>query len=112
MRTLDDSSTRDVVAIKRQISKNLRSRLKRQGVTVASLARDTGTSRTAIRRVLDGKNTSITLHTIVRTAKSLGFRLRLTMEPTIDKIETVPTPKGIEPLMRDLGQALDRLPQR
>jgi len=112
MRTLEDSSTREVVAIKRQISRSLRSRLKQRGVTVASLARDTGTSRTAIRRVLDDKNGSITLYTIVRTAKSLGYRLRLTMEPTIDKIERVPTPKAVEPLVKDLARALDRLPGR
>jgi hypothetical protein len=68
-----------------------------------------GRGRAAIRRVLDDRNTSITLHTIVRTAKTLGYRLRLTMEPTIEKVERVETPKAVEPLMRDLGRALDRL---
>ena len=112
MKTSKSSSLREVVAIKREISGNLRFRLKQKGVTVASLARDTGTSRTAIRRVLDGKNTSITLYTIVRTANSLGYRVRLIMEPRIDKIERIQTPKEVEPLMRALGQALDRLPAR
>jgi len=112
MRMLEDSSTREVLAIKRQISRSLRSRLKQKGATVASLARDTGTSRTAIRRVLDDQNTSITLHTIVRTANSLGYRLRLTMEPTIEKVERFATPKKVEPLMHELGRALDRLPAR
>lgn len=106
------TADRDVTTIKRQLSRTLRSRLKQKGVTVAALARNTGTSRAAIRRVLDDRNTSITLHTIVRTAKSLGYRLRLTMEPTIEKIERVETPKAVEPLMRDLGRALDRLPAR
>ncbi len=112
MKTLEDSSTREVVAIKRQISRSLRSRLKQRGATMASLARDTGTSRAAIRRVLDDQNTSITLHTIVRTAKSLAFQVRLTMEPTIEKVERVATPQAVEPLMRKLGRALDRLPAR
>jgi transcriptional regulator with XRE-family HTH domain len=112
MKTLEDPSLREVFAIKRTISSSLRSRLKQTGVTVASLARDTGTSRTAIRRVLDAKNTSITLQTMVRTAKSLGYRVCLTMEPTIDKIERVQTPKKVKPLMRALGHALDRLPAR
>lgn len=112
MRSSATTADREVATIKRQISRTLRSRLKQKGVTVASLARNTGTSRAAIRRVLDDRNTSITLHTIVRTAKSLGYRLRLTMEPTIEKIERVETPKSVEPLMRDLGQALDRLPAR
>jgi len=99
----------EVAAIKRQISRSLRTRLKERGVTVASLARDTGTSRTAIRRVLDHRNTSITLRTVVRTAKGLGYRLRLTMEPTIDKVERVQAPREVLPLMRGLGRAVDRL---
>lgn len=103
---------REVTRIKRQISRTLRSRLKAKGTTVASLARDTGTSRTAIRRVLDDENTSITLHTLVRTAQSLGYTLRLTMEPTIEKVEPVEPPREVESLMRDLGDALDRLPAR
>jgi len=106
------SADREVATIKRQISRTLNARLKRTDTTIASLARDTGTSRTAIRRVLDESNTSITLHTIVRTAQSLGYRLHLTMEPTIDKVERIETPKEVEPLMADLGRALDHLPSR
>lgn len=109
MRTRDDASTREVLAIKRVISRRLRARLKESGVTVASLARETGTSRTAIRRILDEQNTSITLHTMARMAKSLGFRLHLTMEPTIDRVERVEVPKKLRPLMNKLGRALDRL---
>lgn len=112
MKTLGDPSTKDVVAIKRTISKTLRSRLRERGVTVASIARDTGTSRTAIRRVLDEDNTSITLHTMVRTALSLGYRVRLVLEPSIEKIERVAPPVEVEPLMRELGESLDRLPMR
>ena len=112
MATLEKESLREVTAIKRQISKSLRFRLKQRGVTVASLARDTGTSRTAIRRVLDERNTAITLHTIVRTARGLGYRLRLSMEPTVERMERVPAPKEAEALMAALGHALDRVPVR
>lgn len=108
MVSLEKESRRDVAAIKRQISKGLRFRLKQSGVTVASLARDTGTSRTAIRRVLDERNTAITLHTIVRTAKVLGYRLHLSLEPSIDRVETITTPKAAEPLLAALGRSLDR----
>ena len=69
------------------------------------LCQTPGTSRTAIRRVLDQKNTSITLSTIVQTAKSLGYRLRLSMEPVIEKVDRVHTPKKVAPLMDELGQA-------
>lgn len=110
MGVLVKSSQVEALFLKRQLSKGLRLRLKQQGVTVASLARETGTSRTAIRRVLDGKNTSITLNTIVRTAKGLGYKVALVMEPTIDLVERVEAPKEAEPLMDALGEALDRLP--
>lgn len=106
------SADREVATIKRQIARTLNARLKSGGTTIASIARDTGTSRTAIRRVLDEHNTSITLHTIVRTAQSLGYRLRLTMEPTINKVECLEAPEEVKPLMADLGRALDRLPKR
>lgn len=112
MRTIRDPSAKDVFAIKRTISRTLRSRLKQRGVTLASLARDTGTSRTAIRRVLDASNTSITLYTIVRTARSLGYQVRLSLEPSIERIERVEAPAAAVPLMRDLGEALDRLRAR
>ena len=97
--------------IKRQIAKSLRFRLKQRGVTVAALARDR-TSRTAIRRVLDERTTAITLHTLVRTANGLGYRLRLSIEPAIERIEYVPTPREAEPLMAALGRGLDRRPAR
>lgn len=112
MKMLPDPSTRDILAIKRTISRTLRSRLKQREVTLASLARDTGTSRTAIRRVLDERNTSITLYTIVRTARSLGFHVRLSLEPSIDRIEAVETPAEVAPLMENLGAALERLSAR
>ena len=49
-------------------------------IAAASGVPRTGTCRTANRRVLDDRNTSITLPTIVRTATSLGYRLGRTME--------------------------------
>lgn len=112
MKTLVNPATREVTRIKRQISRTLRSRLKEKGITVASIARDAGTSRTAIRRVLDDENTSITLHTLVRTAQSLGYTLHLTMEPTIETVEQVETPREAKSLMDDLGKALDQLDAR
>ncbi len=111
MKTLEDPSTKDVVAIKRSISKTLRSRVRERGVTVASIARDTGTSRTAIRRVLEEDNTSITLHTMVRTAVSVRYRVRLVLEPAIKKIERVAPPAEVEPLMRELGESSARQPR-
>jgi transcriptional regulator with XRE-family HTH domain len=105
-------SKRDVSAIKRVLSRKLHARLKQRGESVASLARELGTSRTAVQRVLDPKNTSITLHTMVRAANSLGYKVSLTMEPRIDRIEKIDAPAALQPALNQLGDALDRLPAR
>lgn len=49
---------------------------------------------------------------MVKTAFSLGYRVRLVLEPSIEKIERVATPVEVEPLMRELGESLDRLAVR
>ena len=103
---------REVSAIKRMLSAKLQARLKQKRGTVASLARELGTSRTAVQRVLNPKNTSITLQTMVRAANSLGYKVSLTMEPRIEKVERVETPAEVESLMMKLGDAVDRLPAR
>ena len=104
------TANREASSIKRTLSRGFKSRLKAQGGSVASLARELGTSRTAIQRVLDPDNTSITLHTMVRAAHSLGYKVRLELEPRIHEIERVQTPKKLQPLIDQLGVAVDRLP--
>ena len=76
----------------------------------SDLARELATSRTAIDRVLDPRNTSITLRTLVETAERVGYRVKLTLEPTIEKIEPVATPRSASAMMKKLGCALDRIP--
>jgi DNA-binding phage protein len=112
MKASRDPATRELLALKRILARTLRARLAQRKVTVASLARDTGTSRTAIRRVLDADNTSLTLHTLVRTAHRLGLRVRLSLEPSIDRLEVVPPPPSLTPLLATLATTLDRLPAR
>jgi antitoxin HicB len=110
--TLTRQTEREAFTIKRELSGKLNAQIRWKKTSKASLARDLGTSRTAIDRVLDPKNTSITLRTLVRAANSLGYKIKLSLEPRIDKIEPVPTPPALEPLMRQLGKALDGLPAR
>lgn len=104
------TANREATTIKRTLSRGFKSRLLAQGGSVASLARELGTSRTAIQRVLDPENTSITLHTMVKAAHSLGYKVRLELEPRIHKIERVETPRKLRPLLDQLGAAVDRLP--
>lgn len=109
---LERNVQREASALKRVVSAGLRRQLARQGTSRASLARELGTSRSAIDRVLDEENTSITLHTLVRAASTLGYRLELSMTPRIDKVEAVKAPARLKPLMKKLGAALDRRPAR
>ncbi len=52
-----------------------------QQLSVSGLAERMGTGRSAVRRILDSKNTSITLRTMVRAAKAAGLKIQLVAEP-------------------------------
>ncbi len=48
-----------------------------QGLSKAEMMRRMGTSRSALNRLLDPGNGSVTLHTLQRAAATVGRRLRL-----------------------------------
>ena len=100
---------KEAITIKRVLSKGLKTRLKATKGSVASLSRELGTSRSVVQRVLDPKNTSITLKTMVKAASSLGYRLELKLEPRIDAVEEIETPASSGKLMAELGATLDRM---
>jgi DNA-binding phage protein len=79
------TKSNDLFALKRQIARSLRSKLERDNVSVSKLAKQIGTGRTAIRRVLDDTNTGITLRTMHKTAEALGLRLVLEARPMSPK---------------------------
>lgn len=64
-----------------RVKRTLCDTMKRRKITVASLARELGTGRTAVRRALDIKNTTTTFKTIQRTAKALGYAVKLETRP-------------------------------
>lgn len=110
--TLATQTKREAFAIKRVLSGKLNAQLRHRNTSKAALAKYLGTSRSAVDRVLDPKNTSITLRTLVRAANRLGYRINLTLEPRIDRVESVPVPQELKPLAHRLGEALDQLPAR
>jgi len=67
----------EATALKRVIATTLMHRMERLDLSVAELARSLGTSRAAVKRVLDPLNTSLTLNTLVRVAAALGCRVKL-----------------------------------
>src|SRR5882724_5843344 len=99
----------DLKSFKKNFARQVSNQLEKQKLTVSYLARKTKTSRIAIRRILDPKNTSLTLHTMAKTANGLGIKVYLQIEPTIDKIEEVAIPPDLSSLADKLGAAVDRL---
>ena len=67
----------EAVALKRVIAYALKEKMKADNISVNRLAKELETSRTAICRILDPNNTSITLNTIEKVAKYLGKRIIL-----------------------------------
>lgn len=76
---LDEQGIREEVtaaAIKEVIAAQLAAEMKKKGITKARMAEMMETSRAQIDRLLDPKNDSATLDTLVRAAKVVGRRLR------------------------------------
>lgn len=67
----------EAIAIKRVIAYALEQKMIEDNISVNRLAKELETSRTAICRILDPNNTSITLNTIEKVAKYLGKRIIL-----------------------------------
>ena len=67
----------EAIAIKRVIAYELEQKMLEDNMSVNRLAKELSTSRTAISRILDPQNTSITLNTIEKIAKYLGKRVIL-----------------------------------
>jgi hypothetical protein len=67
----------DLVNVKRTLAGSMKSK----NVTIAGLAKQLGTGRTAVRRALDVENTSTTFKTIQRTARALGYVVKLETRP-------------------------------
>lgn len=64
-------------AVKEVLAWQIEQAIKTQGLTKAEMARRMQTSRAQLDRLLDPKNTSVTLHTLQRAAAILGKRVRL-----------------------------------
>ena len=77
---LDEQGLREEVtaaAIKELIAEQLAAAMKEQGITKVEMAARMQTSRAQIDRLLDPKNSSATVETLMRAAKVVGRRLRL-----------------------------------
>ncbi|MGA9599012.1 MAG: helix-turn-helix transcriptional regulator [Methylocystis sp.] len=77
---LDAQGVREEVtaaAIKQIIAEQLAEEMKRKGISKTRMAEIMETSRAQVDRLLDPKNSSATLETLMRAAKAVGRELRL-----------------------------------
>ena len=65
------------VAIKRVLAYQLAALMKKKRISKTEMARRMRTSRSALDRLLDPRNSSVTLQTLERAAQALGKRLRV-----------------------------------
>ncbi len=75
---LEEEGIRDeveAVAIKRVLAWQLEQALKEQQKTKQAMAKQLGTSRSQLDRLLDPENVSVTIATITRAARALGKRV-------------------------------------
>jgi len=68
------------VAIKRVIAWQIDQEMKVQKLTKSAMAKKMHTSRSALNRLLDENDTSLTLTTLSRAASVLGKRFRIELE--------------------------------
>ena len=67
----------EAVAIKRVLAYALEEKMLRENISKNRVAKELETSRPAVDRILDPKNTSITLNTMEKVAKYVNKRLTL-----------------------------------
>ncbi len=72
----------DEAAVKRVLAWQIEREMTRRKVGKSELARRMNTSRTQIDRLLDPRNTGVTLHTMHKAASILGKRLRIVLDKT------------------------------
>ncbi|HEY4723450.1 MAG TPA: helix-turn-helix transcriptional regulator [Anaerolineae bacterium] len=67
----------EAVAIKRVVAFQIAQMMRKQRISKTVMARRMKTSRSALDRLLDPENGSVTLQTLERAAQALGKRLRV-----------------------------------
>ncbi len=65
----------EIMAIKRVIAYRIEQAMQKENLSKAKMAEKMQTSRSSLDRLLDEKNTAVTLATLARAARALGKRL-------------------------------------
>ena len=67
--------------LKRSLAASILQKMEQDNLSVSALAQRIGTGRTAVRRILDAQNTSITFRSMSRAAHAVGLKIKLIAEP-------------------------------
>ena len=73
----DDINDKGLAEIKRQIANQLKTAMKKDGISKVEMARRMNTSRGSLDRLLDPENSSVTLHTMHRACAVIGRTLEI-----------------------------------
>ena len=73
------------VEFKRSLISSIQKKMQADRLSVSTMAKRMGTGRTAVRRILDAKNTSITFRSMSRAAEAVGMKIKLVAEPMTPK---------------------------
>src|SRR5664280_2253308 len=66
--------------LKKSLASAIRQKMVADRLSISTFAKRTKTGRNSVRRILDGKNTSITLKTMARAAEALNLELTLSVK--------------------------------
>ena len=66
---------------KRSLAASILQKMEEDNLSISALAARIGTGRTAVRRILDPENTSITFRSMSRAAHAVDLRIKLIAEP-------------------------------
>ena len=66
---------------KRSLAASILQKMEEDNLSISALAARIGTGRTAVRRILDAENTSITFRSMSRAAHAVGLKIKLIAEP-------------------------------
>lgn len=67
--------------LKRALAASILQKMEQDNLSISALAERIGTGRTAVRRILDAQNTSITFRSMSRAAHAVGLKIKLIAEP-------------------------------
>jgi len=78
---LSQSAATSDIRVKQAFTSAIQKKMNQDKLSISVLAKRMKTGRTAVRRILDVNNTSITFRSMSRIARAVGLEVRLIAEP-------------------------------